>query len=216
MTHECIGIKDKVKDLDKAIDEIEKLVDTWYLRYYHSRLQERHDIEINNRECEIHKLKERISELEKYEPKDILDKEKIDVHLTYNKLGKRIYLDWSSNSKKRDSVFDECGRKWFIPKLKDDSYIKIRFIGKNLDEQECRDENESVYVMGLSSSSAIIGNTVMGKGKLKDVKNGFMIEKRSLMLLLADSSVWIYALHGTENIEILESSEDINTTLEIV
>ena len=28
MTHECIGIKDKVKDLDKAIDETEKLFNT--------------------------------------------------------------------------------------------------------------------------------------------------------------------------------------------
>lgn len=106
-----------------------------------------------------------------------------------------------SDSKKRGSMFDEYGRKWFIPKLNDDSYIKIKFVGKNLDEQErlCKDKE---IVMGISESSSIIGNTVFGKGDFKNIKNNFILDKRALNLLLIDppQSVRFYVLHGTENI----------------
>lgn len=214
MAHECIGIKQEVSDLNGAIDDIEKLVDTWHLRYYHSRLQERHDILITNRDIEIQNLKNRIIELETDEIKDKINKEKTNIHLIYNKLEKRVTI--YSDSKKRDSIFDEVGRKWFIPKLNNDSYIKIKFMGKYLDEQEQIKENEITLIKGLSSSSAIIGNTVMGRGKFKDIKNNFMLDKRTLSLLLIDPSVWLYALHGTEDIKLIESSEDINATLEII
>lgn len=86
MAHECIEIKPEVDALNKAIDKIEKLVDTWDLRYYHSRLQERHDISISNRDYEIYILKERIKELEKYEPKDV-SSGKINIKLIFNKTG---------------------------------------------------------------------------------------------------------------------------------
>ena len=206
MKHECIGIKHEVVDLDKAIDKIEKLVDTWHLRYYHSRLQERHDIEINNRECEIHNLKKRITELEKYEPKNITP-EKVNIKLTFNKTMKNWkcqMVTLSSDSKKYTPQYDEVGRKWFIPKLNDDSYIKIRFIGKEL---------HGNLIRGISESSAIIGNTTFSKG---DNDNGFILNKRALNLLLINPRVWFYVLNRTEDIEIIESSEDINATLEII
>ena len=224
MTHECIGIKPEVDDLNKAIDNIEKLVDTKHLRYYHSRLQERHDILMTNASIKIENLEERIKELESHETKEDINTEKINIHLIYDKASNTVKFRWTLNSKKRDTIFDEVGRKWFIPKLNDDSYIKIKFIGKNLDEQEKLDENKLTLVRGLSGSSAIIGNTIIGRGNLKDIKNNFIINKRTLRLLLIDSSmwfvnriyVWFYVLHGTEDIEIIESSEDINATLEVI
>lgn len=197
-------IMEEVNDLSKEIDKLEKIVDTWHLKYYLLRLKSRHDILIDNKDVEIQVLKNRITELEPYEIKKI---EKTNINLIYDKASRRITV--YSDSKKRDPIFDECGRKWFIPKLNDNSYIKIKFIGKNLDDQEREDENKSAYIMGLSSSSAIIGNTIMGKGKFKDIKNGFILDKRTLSLLLIDSSVWLYVLRGTEDIELIESSEDI-------
>ena len=202
-------IMEEVNDLSKEIDKLEKIVDTWHLKYYLGRLKSRHDILIDNKDVEIQVLKNRIAELEPYEIKKI---EKTYINLTYDKASKHIKA--YSNSKKRDPIFDECGRKWFIPKLNDNSYIKIRFIGKNLDDQEREDENRTTYIMGISSSSAIIGNTIMGKGKFKDIKNGFVLDKRTLSLLLIDPSVWFYALHGTEDVELIDSSEDIAVILE--
>jgi hypothetical protein len=202
-------IMEEVNDLSKEIDKLEKIVDTWHLKYYLGRLKSRHDILIDNKDVEIQVLKNRIAELEPYEIKKI---EKTYINLTYDKASKHIKA--YSNSKKRDPIFDECGRKWFIPKLNDNSYIKIRFIGKNLDDQEREDENRTTYIMGISSSSAIIGNTIMGKGKFKDIKNGFVLDKRTLSLLLIDPSVWFYALHGTEDVELIDSSEDIAAILE--
>ncbi len=294
MTHECMGIRNESILLNKEIDKIEKLVDTWSLRFYHSRVQEIHDIEINNRDCEIHTLKKRIIELEpnkeiviseilsneidpynkteqrlyilkeigvytnirfnelyesiievekiidtsnlkdfynklkerhvieisirdyvidelkkrieKYEPK-VITPEKVNIKLTFNKTmknGKCKMVTLSSDSKKYTPQYDEVGRKWFIPKLNDDSYIKIRFIGK---------EFKGELITGISQSSAIIGNTVFSKGNNND---GFILNKRSLNLLLIDPRVWFYVPNGTENIEIIESSKDINTTLEII
>ncbi len=202
-------IMEEVNDLSKEIDKLEKIVDTWYLKYYLGRLKSRHGILIDNKDAEIQVLKNRIAELEPYEIKKI---EKININLTYDKVSRRITL--YSDSRKRDSIFDECGRKWFIPKLNDNSYIKIRFIGKDLDDQEQKDENRSTLVRGLSSSSAIIGDTVMGRGKFKDIKNGFVLDKRAISLLLIDQSVWLYVLHGTEDVELIESSEDIIAILE--
>ena len=202
-------IIEEINDLSKEIDKLEKIVDAWYLKYYLGRLKYRYNILIDNKDVEIQVLKNRIVELEPYEIKKI---EKTNINLIYDKASRRITV--YSDSKKRDPIFDECGRKWFIPKLDDNSYIKIRFIGKNLDDQEREDENKSAYIMGLSSSSAIIGNTIMGKGKFKDIKNGFVLDKRTLSLLLIDPSVWLYVLHGTEDVELIESSEDIIAILE--
>lgn len=216
MVHKCVGIEQEVSELNGAIDSIEKLVDTWYLKYYHSRLQERHDILITNRDLEIQNLKDRITELEEHGVKEITNTEKIDIHLIYDKPGRRVMLNWGVNSKKRDSIFDECGRKWLIPKLNDDSYIKIKFIGKKLDEREKAEENRLTFVNGLSTSSAIIGNTTMGRGSFKDIKNNFILEKKPLRLLLISQDVWFYVLSGTEDIELIGSSEDINATLDVV
>lgn len=203
------GIIEEINDLNKEIDKLEKTIDTWYLRYYLARIKSRHDILIDNRDIEIKVLKARIDELEPYEIKKI---EKTNINLTYDKASNRIMA--SSDSKKRDPIFDECGRKWFIPKLSDNSYIKIMFIGKNLDEQEQKDENKLTLINGISSSSAIIGNTVMGRGKFKDIKNGFVLDKRALSLLLIDPSVCFYVLRGTEDVELIGSSEDIVAVLE--
>ena len=296
MSHECIGIKNESIFLNKEIDKQEKLVNTWNLRFHHSRVQEIHDIEIDNRLCEINNLKtrilelnpnkkniditdeifskeidpykkeqrtyflkeigvytnirfnelyecitkiekivdtsnlkdlynklkerhileisikdyiidnlkKRITELEKHEPNDT---EKVNIKLIFNKTmknGKSQIVTLSSNSKKYTPQYDEVGRKWFIPKLNDDSYIKIRFIGKEL---------HGSLIRGISNSSAIIGNTVFSKGNNDD---GFILNKRALSLLLIDPRVWFYVLKRTEDIEIIESSEDINATLEII
>ncbi len=212
MTHECIGIKPEVDDLNKAINKEGKTSNDnkWWLEYYHSRLQERHDIEIDNRDCEIHNLKKRITELEKYEPNNI-DKEKINIELNFNKTSNIVTL--YSDSKKYTPINDEVGRKWFIPKLYDDSYIKIKFTGKDGKNLDYRDENDVTYIRGISASSAIIGNTIFSKGTLKD---GFILNKRALNILLIDPMVWFYILKGTENIEIIESSKDINATLKVI
>jgi hypothetical protein len=84
---------------------------------------------------------------------------------------------------------------------------------KNLDNEERNNENRFTLIMGLSTSSAIIGNTVFGKGNFRDIKNEFILDKKILSLLLIDSSVWMYTLKGTEDIELIESSEDIIATL---
>ncbi len=52
--------------------------------------------------------------------------------------------------------------------------------------------------------------------EIKDIKNGFVLDKRTLSLLLISPSVWFYALRGTEYVELIESSEDINATLDII
>jgi hypothetical protein len=197
--------------INKEIDEIGKTFDVWYLKYYFNRLQGKYDILIINRDVEIKNLKDRIIELEAQQIKDITNTEKVNINLKYHSSRRIVTL--SSNSKKHTPIFDECGRKWFIPKLNDESYIKIRFIGKNLDDAG-KDENTLTLITGISSSSAIIGNTVFGKGKFKDVKNNFILDKRALSLLLIDSSIWFYVLRGTEKIEIIESSNDIVATLE--
>ncbi len=202
-------ITEEFNDLSKEIDKLEKVIDTWHLKFYLERLKSRHHILIENKDIEIKVLNDRISELEPFEIKKI---EKTNINLSYNKASRRIVV--YSGSKKRDPIFDEYGRKWFIPKLNDNSYIKIRFIGKNLDDTEKKDENRLTHVLGLSSSSAIIGNTLMGKGKFKDIKNGFVLDKRALSLLLINPSVWFYVLPGTEDVEIIESSEDIVSNLE--
>lgn len=217
MTHKCIGIKPEVDDLNKAINKEEGTSENnkWWLEYYHSRLQERHDIEINNREHEIYNLKKRITELEKYEPKDIIP-EKVNIKLTFNKTmknGKCQLVTLSSDSKKYTPQYDEVGRKWFIPKLNDDSYIKINFTGKDGKKLNYRGEDDVTYIYGISESSAIIGNSTFGKGTLKD---GFILNKRALNVLLINPMVFFYILKGTENIEIIESSKDINATLEVI
>ncbi len=147
-----INDEDFIK-INKEIDEIGKTIDIWYLKYYFSRLQEKYDILITNRDVEIKNLK--------------------------------------------------------------DSYIKIRFTGKNLDEKH-KDENALTLITGISSSSAIIGNTVFGKGKFKDIRDNFILDKRTLSLLLIDPSVRFYVLRGADKIEIIESSNDIVATLEEV
>ncbi len=197
--------------INKEIDDIGKTRDIWHLKYYFSRLQEKYDILITNRDVEIKNLKNRIAELEAQQIKDITKTEKVDIILRHDKVRKIVTL--SSNSRKRVPIFDENGRKWFIPKLNDDSYIKIRFIGKNLDNID-KDENTLTLIKGISASSAIIGNTVFGKGKFKDVKNNFILDKRALSLLLIDPSIWFYVLPGTEKIEIIESSNDIVAILD--
>jgi len=198
--------------INKEIDKIGELYDTWHLKYYLGRIHVRYDILIDNRDAEIQNLEERIAELEKYE---IKDKEKINIKLIYDK--SYNIVTGQSDSKKRNSMFDECGRKWFIPQLNDDSYIKIKFVGKILDEQERRGKDKQI-VMGISVSSAIIGNTMFGKGDFKDIKNNFILNKRSLDLLLIGppQSVWFYALPGTESIVLIESSKDINATLDMI
>ncbi len=208
MTHKCIGIKSEVHDLNTAINKEGKTSknNEWWLNYYHIRLQYRHDIEIGNRDLEIYTLKERIKELEKYEPKDV-SLEKVDITLTFNKTSKnkksqRVTL--FSNSKRYIPIYDENGRKWFIPKLNDNSYIKIRFLGKEVYGDTIR---------GISESSAIIGNTIFSEGT-NDV--GFILDKISLGFLLIDPTVFFYPLKGTEDIEIVESSNDINVTLEVI
>lgn len=212
MIHKCIGIKNEVSDLNRAIDDIEKLVDTWHLRYYLGRLQERHDILITNRDIEIQNLKNRIIDIIETNKINTINLEKINIHLKYNKSLNRVTL--YSDSKKYASIFDEVGRKWFIPELSDNSYIIVKFIGKKLDEQEQHDENRRTLVMGLSASSAIIGNTVMGNGRFKDIKNNFILEKYPLRAMLISQDVWFTALSGTEDMEIIETSEDIVATLE--
>lgn len=162
--------------INKEIDEIGKTRDIWYLKYYFGRLQEKYDILITNRDVEIENLKDRIIELETQQIKDLTNIEKVNINLKYDKLRRIVTL--SSNSKKHAPIFDEYGRKWFIPKLDDQSYIKIRFIGKNLDKS-CKDENALTLIRGISSSSAIIGNTVFGKGKFKDIKDNFILDKRA-------------------------------------
>jgi len=227
--HECIGLKQRSIELEKAHEEILKFLTEhintntkqlhhfeWSLEYYHSRLMELHDILIDNRDIEIYHLKKRITELESelYKNDITLIPEKINVNLKFDKLGKtQPVITMTSDSKKTDEIYDEVGRKWFIPKLNDESYIKIRFIGKDGKELDYRNDYENVYIYGISSSSAIIGNTTFGKGSYKDIRDNFILDKRALRLLLIDPSVWIYALRGTENIEIVESSEDINATL---
>ncbi len=207
-----INDEDFIK-INKEIDKIGKTIDIWYLKYYFSRLQEKYDILITNRDVEIKNLNDRINELETQQIKDITDNEKININLKCDR--SKGYVVLYSNSKKHSPIFDEYGRKWFIPKLNDDSYIKIRFIGKNLDDV-CKDENTLTLITGISSSSAIIGNTVFGRGKFKDVKNNFILDKRALSLLLIDPSVWFYVLRGTEKIEIIESSNDIVATLDLI
>jgi len=219
MTHECIEIEDEVKDLDNTINEIEKLYNLKYmdLRYYFDRLKTRHNILISNKNKEIQILKDIISEIETSEIKEKIDKEKINVHVRLYKILKtKTVISLSSDSKRRSLQYDENGRMWFIPKLKDDSYIKIRFIGKDGKKLDYRNDDEPMHIAGISSSSAIIGNTIFGRGSYKDIRDNFILDKRALSLLLIDPSVWIYTIHGTEDIGIIESSKDINTTLEII
>ena len=166
---------------------------------------------------EIQNLNNTKAALEATEIKNKLDKEKVNVCVRLDKTSKTISLiSLNSNSKRRALQYDENGRMWFIPKLKDNSYIKIRFIGKDGKKLDYRNDDEHIHIAGLSSSSAIIGNTVFGKGLFKDIRDNFMLDKRALSLLLIDPSVWIYPLKGTEDIEIIDSSEDINATLEVV
>jgi len=217
MTHECIGIKSEVTDLDGAINKIERLFNLKYidLRYYFDRLKTRHNILISNKNKEIQILKDIISETPEIEDK--LNKEKINIHLKLDKSSKTItVISLNSDSKRRSLQCDENGRMWFIPKLNDNSYIKIRFIGKDGKKLDYRNDDEPISIGGISSSSAIIGSTIFGRGTFKDIRDNFILYKRALSLLLIDPSVYIYSLNGTENIEIIESSKDINATLEII
>jgi len=219
MTHEYIVIKDEVRDLDGAIDKIEKSFNLKYMdiRYYFDRLKTRHNILISNKNKEIRILSDTITELETPGIKDKLDKEKIDVCVRLDKTSKTIItISLSCNSNRKALQCDENGRMWFIPKLNDNSYIKIRFIGKDGKKLDYRNDNEHMHIAGISSSSAIIGNTIFGRGSFKDIRDNFILDKRALSLLLIDPSVWIYPLHGTESIELLGSSDDINATLEVV
>ncbi len=215
MIHKSMKENDDVIKINKEIDKIGELYDTWYLKYYLIRIHERYGILIDNGYAEIQNLKERIMEMESgnYETKD---KEKINIKLIYHK--SRNIVTAQSDSNRRSSIFDEVGRKWFIPKLNNDSYIKIKFVGKNLDEQERSGKNKMIRVMGISESSAVIGNTVFGGGRFKDIKNNFILNKKELDLLLIDSPwlIWFYALPGTENIILVESSKDINTILDVI
>ncbi len=207
-------IKEDICNINKEIDKIEKITDVWHLKFYFSRLQEGFDILLTNRDLEIQYLKDRIAELETQEIKDIINAEKVNIRLIYDKSSN--WVTASSDSKKRGSIFDERGQKWFIPQLNENSYIKIKFTGKNLDDPEHHDRNKPICVTGISESSGIIGNTLFGKGEFKDIKNNFILNKAALSLLLISPKVWFYALRGTENIELIESSDDIVATLEAV
>ena len=170
----------------------------------YNKLKERHILEISIKDYIIDNLKKRITELEKHEPNDT---EKVNIKLIFNKTmknGKTRMVTLYSDSKKYTPQYDEVGRKWWIPKLNDDSYIKIRFIGK---------EFKGELIRGISNSSTIIGNTTFSKGNNED---GFILNKKALSTLLISPMVWFYPFVGAENIEIIESSKDINATLEII
>lgn len=214
MINKCMEKNEDVINLNKEIDEIGKTYDIWHLEYYLGRIHERYDILITNRDVEIQNLKDRIEELEKYEIND-KNIEKVIINLKYDRPSRRVRL--YSNSKRYDPIFDEYGRKWFIPKLSDDSYIKIKFIGEDVCGQGGhKNEDDPTYISGLSTSSGIIGNTVFGKGKFKDIRDNFILDKRTLSLLLISPSVWFYVLRGTEKIEIIGSSNDIDASLDVI
>jgi Flp pilus assembly CpaF family ATPase len=120
-----MSIEEEITNLNIEIDKLEKIFNTWNLKYYLNRLKSNHDILIDNKDTEIYVLKNRILELESF---GIMKIEKTNIVLTYDKTSNRIIA--YSNSSKINPIFDESCRKWFIPALNDNSYIKIKFIGK--------------------------------------------------------------------------------------
>jgi hypothetical protein len=66
MINKCMEKDEDVIKINKEIDKIGELYDTWHLKYYLSRIHERYNILIDNRDVEIQNLEERIEQLEKY------------------------------------------------------------------------------------------------------------------------------------------------------
>ncbi len=204
------------EDIQKLVEEIiklKKIYDTWSIEYHMLRVFKEYDRIIGNKNADIKNLQERVTELEICHTED---KGKINIELVYDKLhGTNGYVIVNSDSKRRNSIFDECGRKWYIPKLNDDSYIKIKFTGKNFDKK-VKNGRDKFVIWGLSTSSSIIGTTIFGRGKYSDIENGYVLDKKQLDILLISPDVWFYVPFGTDDIEIVESSEDINASIRIV